>query len=273
MIYFPPCKINLGLHVLARRADGYHELETLMYPVRGLCDALEILPSEEPGVHFSTSGLPVAGPPEKNLCVRGYEALRKRYPIKGVRIHLHKVVPMGAGLGGGSSDAAYVIRGLSELFDLNLSIQEMEEIAAEIGSDTAFFVAARPALSTGRGEVLTPFHFDLKGYRLLIVKPPFGVSTAEAYAGVKPRQPERPLAELLHQPVAAWRESLTNDFEPSVFVRYPELARIKELIYSLGARYAALSGSGSALFGLFPAGEEIVLPDTDDLFVHQEDLT
>lgn len=273
MILFPPCKINLGLSILARRADGYHDIETLMYPVAALCDALELIPSDEPGVRFSTSGLPVEGAPEQNLCLRAYEAFRARHPIGGVRMHLHKVIPMGAGLGGGSSDAASVVRALNDLFEKGLPPGELESIAAEVGSDTAFFVNSRPAFAQGRGERLEPFDIDLRGYRLLIVKPPFGVSTAEAYAGVTPAAAEISLAGLLRQPVAAWAGTLTNDFEPSVFGRYPGLARLKEELYAAGALYASLSGSGSALFGLFPGGVPVRWPAADDLFVFQADLT
>lgn len=272
MIFFPNAKINLGLHVLAKRPDGYHDLETLMYPVRGLCDALEIIPSEGPGVRFSTSGLAVDGPPEKNLCLRAYEAFRRQFSVGGVRIHLHKAIPMGAGLGGGSADAAWVIRGLADVFELDLSLPVMEEMAAGIGSDTAFFVANRPALATGRGEVLVPVDFSLAGYRLVILKPSFGVSTAQAYARVTPRRPAQPLMELLRQPVAAWRETVVNDFEASVFRQFPLLEQLKQAMYQAGALYAAMSGSGSALFGLFPGGEEVLFLEHNDLFVYQEDM-
>ncbi len=271
MILFPNCKINIGLRILSKRADGYHELETLMYPVRGLCDALEIIPGETEGVSFSASGLPVDAPLEKNLCIRAYEALRRRYPLGGVKIHLHKKVPMGAGLGGGSADAAYVIRGLSELFGLGLSLSEMEAVAAEIGSDTAFFVSGSPALATGRGEVLRPVEFSLRGYRLVIVKPSFGVSTAQAYARVKPAPTDVSLWHLLAQPVSAWKDSVFNDFEPSVFAQFPHLKHLKECLYEAGATYAAMSGSGSAIFGLFPGNETIPLPNLSDEFVYQED--
>lgn len=272
MILFPNCKINLGLRILAKRADGYHDLETLMYPVRGLGDAVEIIPSEGEGVRFSASGLLVDAPMEKNLCVRAYDALRRRYPVGGVRIHLHKVVPMGAGLGGGSADAAYVIRGLSDLFGLDMDIAEMESIASEIGSDTAFFVSGRPALATGRGEVLTPVDFSLHGYRLVIVKPPFGVSTAQAYSQVKPSSVSGPLMDLLRQPLSTWRGRVLNDFELSVFAQFPRLEALKTMLYASGALYAAMSGSGSALFGLFPGGERVVLPDLTDAFIYQEDI-
>ena len=210
MLLFPNCKINIGLRVVARRADGYHDIETLMVPVRGLCDIVEIVHAPGDGAEFVSSGLAVDCPPEKNLCLRAYRTLRERFPIGGVRIHLHKIVPMGAGLGGGSADAAFVVKGLSELFGLNLSQKCMEELCAGIGSDTAFFVANRPALATGRGEILEPVDFSLRGKRLLIVKPAESVSTAEAYAGIAPRRMDRPLLECLNAPVDRWRETVSS---------------------------------------------------------------
>lgn len=272
MLLFPDCKINIGLRVVSRRADGYHNIETVMYPVRGLCDAIEILPSDCPGVEFVSSGLRVDSPPEKNLCVRAYRAVAEKYPLGGVRIHLHKVVPMGAGLGGGSADAAFVIRGLSELFSLGLSVSEMERLAAGIGSDTAFFVADRPALATGRGEVLSPVSLPLKGYRLMIVKPDEFVSTAEAYSHVVPRVPECPLVEALASSVGTWRERVANDFEASVFRNHPVLAAVKETLYRSGALYASMSGSGAAMYGIFD--REVAVPDEfGDMFVYQEVLS
>jgi len=269
MLLFPDCKINIGLRVVSRRDDGYHEIETVMYPIRGLCDAVEILPSDRPGVEFVSSGLRVDSPSEKNLCVRAYRAVAEKYPLGGVRIHLHKVVPMGAGLGGGSADAAFVIRGLSALFSLGLSGTEMERIAAGIGSDTAFFVADRPALATGRGEVLSPVSLPLSGYRIVIVKPDESVSTAEAYSHVVPRVPERPLVEALSAPVETWRETVANDFEASVFRNHPALASLKETLYRCGALYASMSGSGAAVYGIFD--RTAAVPDAfGDVFVHQE---
>ncbi len=272
MILFPNCKINIGLRILSKRPDGYHELETLMYPVHGLCDALEIIPGEEEGVSFSSSGLSVDGPVDKNLCVRAYEAVRKRTPIGGVNMHLHKVVPMGAGLGGGSADAAYAIRGVVDLFDLSWSEPEMERVAAEIGSDTAFFVKGRPAWATGRGEILSPADVSLQGYRLVLVKPPFGVSTAQAYAHVVPSREGESLVDRLSRPIEEWKRTIFNDFEPSVFAQFPRLKQWKESLYEAGALYAAMSGSGSALFGIFPPGKRVILSGLSNEFVYQEDM-
>jgi 4-diphosphocytidyl-2-C-methyl-D-erythritol kinase len=256
MILFPNAKINLGLHIVGRRADGFHDLETVMIPVRGLCDALEVIPGSGEACEFSASGLPIDGPPEKNLCVRAWQSMRERYGVGGVRMHLHKHIPFGAGLGGGSADAAFALRAIGGMFGLGLTEDELETLAAALGSDTAFFVRNRPALAAGRGEVLTPVGIDLSGCYLVVVKPSFGVSTAEAYRHVTPATPEKPLEEIVSAPVADWRNGLKNDFEPSLFARYPELARIKARLYEAGAFYASLSGSGSALYGLFENAPE-----------------
>ena len=276
MVLFPNCKINLGLDVLRRRPDGYHDIETFMFPVRGLTDVLEIVPAAGDGVEFSGSGLVLDCPPEKNLCLKAYELMRTirrclpgdgagasggRQVLAGVRMHLHKAIPSGAGLGGGSADAAYAVRGLNGLFGLGLDEDSMESLATRLGSDTAFFVRNVPALATGRGEVLTPFPLSLAGKVLVIVKPGVAVSTAQAYASITPRVPAVPLAERLARPLAEWRECLTNDFEAPVFGMHPILARIKRKLYDAGAVYAAMSGSGAALFGIFEPARERIGPE------------
>ena len=271
MLLFPNCKINIGLRVVARRADGYHDIETLMVPVRGLCDIVEIVHAPGDGAEFVCSGLAVDCPPEKNLCLRSYCALRERFPIGGVRIHLHKILPMGAGLGGGSADAAFVVKGLSELFGLDLSQKCMEELCAGIGSDTAFFVANRPSLATGRGEILEPVDFSLRGKRLLIAKPAESVSTAEAYAGIAPRRTDCPLLDCLNAPVDRWRETVCNDFEPVVFRAHPRLERLRNEMYRRGAVYASMTGSGAAVYGIFDGGAPID-SDFGKMFVYQEDM-
>ena len=186
MLLFPNCKINIGLRVVAKRTDGYHDIETVMYPVRGLCDALEILPDATDDISFTSSGLETGVDPERNICVRAYRAFREACPIGGVRMHLHKTIPMGAGLGGGSADAALTIKGLAELFGVPLTAEQMIRLAAQVGSDVPFFIDGRPTLVTGRGEILAPVAGSPIGHRLVIVKPDESVSTAEAYAGVAP---------------------------------------------------------------------------------------
>lgn len=262
MVFFPCCKINLGLDILWRREDGYHDIETVMFPVRGLCDILEIVPSGRDGVEFSSSGLAVDCRTEDNLCVRAYRAVEARYGIGGVKIHLHKVVPFGAGLGGGSADAAYTVKGLSQVFGLGLGEEAVKEIAAGLGSDTVFFAGDGPALSSGRGDTLAPVSVDnIRGMLLVIVKPPVGVSTAAAYASVTPAVPKVPLERRIAMPVERWREGLKNDFEGPVFAAHPQIARIKEALYGAGAVYASMSGSGSAVFGLFRVDKVAALHD------------
>ncbi len=245
------CKINLGLDVLRRREDGYHDLSTVMYPVRGLYDELEITPVATDDVEFVCAGMAVDCPPERNICVKAYRLMRERYGVGGVRIVLDKRVPFGAGLGGGSSDGTAVIMALNELFSLRLSEDQLIAAAAELGSDTAFFVRNTPQLCEGRGEIMTPVDLDLRGMFIAIIKPRASVSTREAYSGVRPSLPARPLSERIAESVARWQGSVKNDFEESVFALYPEIGEAKRTILDAGAVYASMSGSGSAVFGLF----------------------
>lgn len=256
MILRANCKINLGLDVLRRREDGFHDLETVMFPVPGLYDEVEVERTETPGAVFTAGGLTLDCPAEENICLKACRLMRERYGVDGVRVHLVKRVPFGAGLGGGSSDATAVVRAIDALFGLRLSEPELIDCAAALGSDTAFFVRNTPQLCTGRGEVMTPCDVDLRGMTLVIVKPDEGVSTREAYAGVRPRIPRTPLAERLRRPVAAWQGLVTNDFEPHIFAAHPAIRAARDRLLAAGALYAAMSGSGSAVFGLFRGDEE-----------------
>ncbi len=251
MILTANCKINLGLDILRRRADGFHDLETVMVPVPGLSDEVEVTRCSGAGVSFRAEGLAVDCPAEENLCLKAFRLMHARYGVDGAAIRLVKRVPFGAGLGGGSSDATAVVLALDDLFGLRLSEAELIDCAAALGSDTAFFVRNTPQLCTGRGEVMEPFALDLRGWTLAIVKPAEGDSTREAYAGVRPRGPERPLAERLRRPVAEWQGCVTNDFEPHVFAAHPAIRATKAELLAAGAVYASMSGSGSAVFGLF----------------------
>ena len=251
MILQANCKINLGLDVLRRRPDGYHDLETLMFPVYGLFDEVEVCRTAASGVAFRAEGLAVDCDAEQNLCLRAFRLMQARYGVDGVAIRLDKRVPFGAGLGGGSSDATAVLKALDALFGLHLPEAELIACAAEMGSDTAFFVRNTPQLCTGRGEVMTPCPVDLTGLTLVLVKPDEGVSTREAYAGIRPCVPDVPLAERLRRPVRDWQGCITNAFEPSVFAAHPAIRAVKEQLLAAGALYAAMSGSGSAVFGLF----------------------
>ena len=251
MIRKANCKINLGLDVLRRREDGFHDLETVMFPVRGLYDLVEVERRNDSEVRFSAEGLAVDCKAEDNICLKAFRLMEQRYGVRGVDIHLDKRVPFGAGLGGGSSDGTMVLLALDELFELGLSEEELILCAAELGSDTAFFVRNTPQLCTGRGEQMTPFSVDLSDFVLAIIKPDEGVSTREAYSGVRPHLPEVPLQERLQRPVAQWQGLITNDFEEHILRAHPNIARAKQALIDRGAVYASMSGSGSAVFGLF----------------------
>lgn len=264
------CKINLGLNVLCRRSDGYHDLETVMLPVKELYDIVTVERSEGGDVSFSASGIAVDCASEDNLCVRAARLMQERYGVGGLSIHLDKRVPFGAGLGGGSSDATAVVKAINELFALNLSSRELVDVAASLGSDTAYFVYNDTELCCGRGEVMQPIELSLEGLWLVVVKPDEGVSTAEAYRGVTPHIPERGLQELLGEPIASWQGSVKNDFEPHIFASHPAIRSIKESLIAIGALYASMSGSGSALFALFDHRPELSF--AEELFVHIERL-
>jgi len=242
MVSFPHGKINLGLHVIAKRDDGYHNLETCFYPVP-CTDILEILPAVK--TSLTVTGRSVPGKPDENLCVRAYERLRKEFSLPPVHIHLHKILPMGAGLGGGSSDAAFTLKMANAIFDLRLTMAQLETHAAAIGSDCAFFLHDQPMLAKGRGEQLSPAACSLKGKFLLLVVPPEHVSTAEAFSNLTPAAPARTLEEVIQTPVPEWKALLKNDFEESVFRKFPSIRLLKEKMYSLGAEYAGMTGSGS----------------------------
>ena len=249
MILRANCKINLGLDILRRREDGFHDLETVMLPVSELYDVVEVERAEQ--TSFVQEGLEVDCDMESNLCVKALRLMQRLYGVGEARIRLEKRVPFGAGLGGGSSDATAVILALNELYDLDLSEDKLVETAAMIGSDTAFFVRNTPQLCTGRGEVMTPIELPLQGRYLAIAKPQEGVSTKEAYAGVKPAVPAVRLADALMRPIEEWREVVKNDFESHIFEAHPSIAELKAAMYEAGALYASMSGSGSAVFGLF----------------------
>lgn len=248
MVVFPHCKINLGLHVISKRDDGYHNIETCFYPVPWR-DVLEIIKSNQ--FSFSQSGLTIPGSTDENLCVKAYQLLQKDFNLTPVQIHLHKVIPTGAGLGGGSSDAAFTLRALNSIFNLKLSQTALKSYAAQLGSDCTFFIDDKPMLASGRGEILSETSLSLKGKYLVIIKPEIHVSTAEAYAGVKPKQPAQSIFKIISEPILFWKDSLSNDFEESVFKKHAVIKETKEKLYQYGASYASMSGSGAAVFGVF----------------------
>lgn len=247
------CKINIGLDVLRRRADGYHDLSTVMVPVKGLYDVLIVEPAEKSSL--SIVGIEVDCDPEQNICMKALRLMQQRYGIGEVSITLDKRIPFGAGLGGGSADGTAVILVLNDIFSLGLDEATLISLAAELGSDTAFFVRNTPQLCEGRGEIMTPIELDLAGYWLVLIKPDANVSTREAYAGVVPAIPELSLTERLRKPIAEWQGCVKNDFEKSVFAAHPIIADFKQKVIDAGATYASMSGSGSTVFGLFASKE------------------
>lgn len=250
LLTFPGCKINLGLRITEKRPDGFHNLQSCFYPV-AWGDVLELVPA--PAFGFTSSGLPISGNSQHNLCVRAYELLKADFGLPPVQMHLHKIVPIGAGLGGGSADAAFTLTVLNRLFALQLSIPILEAYARQLGSDCAFFIQNRPVYCLEKGDVFSEISVDLTGYYILLVYPNLAISTAEAYAGVRPRLPESSVFEQLQQPIASWRDVVHNDFEDSLFPAYPILAQLKEQLYEAGAVYASMSGSGSTVYGIFDA--------------------
>ena len=250
MIVFPNAKINLGLHILSKRADNFHNLETLIHPI-GLCDILEFLIYPDTVTRLKLSGIPVTGNMEENLVYKAYLLLKDRYNLPSLRIHLHKMIPAGAGLGGGSSDAAFMLKGLNELFALHISNDELRNYASSLGSDCSFFIENIPAMVTGKGEILAPADNYIRNYKILLFFPGFEISTEGAYQGVVPNSDRESLSSILEKGIPNWKNNLKNDFEKSVFKKYPALSDLKEKLYESGAIYASMSGSGSAVYGMF----------------------
>lgn len=252
MITFPNAKINLGLNIVEKRPDGYHNLETIFYPVP-IEDALEvnILNESYEKFRLHQAGLEIEGEAENNLVVKAYKLLDAEFNLPPVDIHLFKHIPSGAGLGGGSSDAAYMLKLLNEKFNLELTNETLEEYATRLGADCAFFIRNTPTYAEGIGNIFSPISLSLKGYQIVLVKPDIFVSTREAFAQIKPHRQTVPLKEVIKYPMEEWRELMVNDFEESVFPQFPGIKEIKEKLYKQGAIYAAMTGSGSSVFGLF----------------------
>ena len=309
MVSFPHCKINLGLRIVRKREDGYHDLETVFYPLP-VEDVLEITHlndrSQESGLppvasakgevrssesvtktgshspltthhspswlldtgvfRFNQTGLEVDGNPEDNLCTKAYYLLKKEFPLlPSVQLHLHKNIPMGAGLGGGSADAAYVLKKLNEKFNLNLNTEQLIAYALQLGSDCPFFILDKPCWATGRGEILEPLQLDLSAYSFMIVSPGIHISTSWAFSMIKTSASSISIKEIIQKPVISWKDELVNDFEAPVFNKYPEIKMIKEVLYQNGAIYASMTGSGSSVFALFPKNQlpSDLFPQTD----------
>ncbi len=248
MISFPNAKINLGLNIIRKRPDGFHAIESCFYPIPWT-DSLEIMESTE--LRFHTYGLEIPGEPSANLCMKAYEFLKADFPLPPIEIHLIKGIPMGAGMGGGSADGAFTLRVLNDLFDLKLTQKQLAAYALKLGSDCPFFIYNQPMTAKERGEELQPIDIRLAGYHLALYNPRIHISTKEAYAGVTPKSPESTIEDILSSPIATWKGVLKNDFEASIFPNHPEIKQIKDAMYESGALYAAMTGSGSTLYGLF----------------------
>ena len=261
MICFPHCKINLGLNVTRRREDGFHDIETVLYSVNW-CDALEVIESSG-GMPFTLdiTGLPVSGATTDNIIYKAWQKMSVIAKLPRMQVHLRKQIPMGAGLGGGSADAAFFLKLLNEKFELGLSDERLGAIAASLGSDCSFFLQAKPMLATGRGEVLSPVKVDLGGYYIAVVYPAVHSNTAEAYKAIAPSGKPGLLAEILARPPETWRPTLRNDFEAVIERKFPVITEVVQQLYKDGALYAAMSGSGSAVFGIFSQKPELQFPD------------
>jgi len=255
MITFPNSKINIGLNIIEKRPDGFHNIESVFYPIP-LTDCLEIIDNNnwqegQSPISFQSSGLTIPGSDNENLCVRAYNLIGQDYQLPPIIVHLHKVIPIGAGLGGGSSDAAFFIKLLNKKFEIGLAFGEMHHYARQLGSDCSFFINNKPAFATGRGELLENYDLDLSGKYLVLINPGIHISTRDAYEGSMPSKPESSLEDLLAQPIEKWKLTVFNDFEKTIFKKFPEIENIKQKLYEAGANFSLMTGSGSSVFGLF----------------------
>lgn len=271
MIVFPQAKINIGLRITGKRPDGYHNIETIFYPV-GLRDALEFVISD--GLFkkdiITVTGIDTGGNPEENLVIKSVNKLREKHSIPYLRIHLHKAIPVGAGLGGGSSDAACFMKLLNRCFGLKIDEHDLKSLALEVGSDCPFFINCSPAVATGRGEILKPIRHFLDGYYLVLLNPVVGINTREAYGNCNPEKPADNLIMLIDHHISEWKDLIKNDFEAFAFKKHPLIGRIKEDLYNTGALFSLMSGSGSSVYGIF--SEKIKLPETLKDYVIWEGL-
>jgi 4-diphosphocytidyl-2-C-methyl-D-erythritol kinase len=271
MVSFPNCKINLGLNIVNKRDDGYHDIETVFFPIH-LKDSLEIIEKEK--FEFSTSGYSIDGESGKNLCIKAYNLLKKDFPqLPAVQMHLHKAIPMGAGVGGGSADGAFTLKLLNKKFELNLSEKQLINYSLQLGSDCPFFILNKPCFASGRGEILEQIELDLFEFKIVIVHPTIHISTAWAFSQLAGRL-QRPdnykrIKEVIQQPISTWKTELVNDFEKPVFEKFPEIKNIKDKLYDAGANYASMSGSGSAVYGIFKKNTIVSLSFPKNYFVKE----
>ena len=249
MLSFSNAKINLGLNIVNKRDDGYHDIESVFYPIPW-ADVLEVLPASD--FSLETSGLPIPGKPESNLIVKAFQLLKDTRLLKSnVRIHLHKILPMGAGIGGGSSNGAFTLKLINDVLQLNLDTETLEKYAEKLGSDCPFFIRNEPKFCFGKGTQFEDVELSLKGRFLIMINPEIHISTQEAYAGITPRKPKIPIKEIIQLPINEWRNVLANDFEAPIVIKYPEIKKIKDTLYQNGALYASMTGSGSTVYGIF----------------------
>ncbi len=270
MICFPNAKINLGLNVVAKRPDGYHNIETIFYPVP-LKDALEVVEADV--FSFNQTGIPIDAPVEKNLVVKAMNLIKEKFHLPVLQVHLLKAIPFGAGLGGGSSDAAFMLKLVNDFAGLDIPVEELEEMASSIGADCPFFIRNKPVFASGTGNVFETIDLSLKDYYICIIKPDIVVSTPEAYANVTPCMPDTSLKDIIRKPVREWKNVMVNDFEKSVFQKYPTIGKLKQSLYNEGAVYASMSGSGSSVFGLFEQPVDNVKKVFPSCFVWQGQLS
>ena len=278
MISFPNCKINLGLHIVNKRADGFHNLETIFYPIP-LSDAVEIITSfSTNGVTYTSSGNAIDGAADDNLCIKAYHLLKKDFPnLPNIKLHLHKVIPTGAGLGGGSADAAFALKLINDKYQLNLSTSKLLNYALQLGSDCPFFIINKPCFASGRGEVLEELELDLSAFKFVLINPNIHVNTGWAFGKLAKESDvsklsdhyKKTIKEIIQQPITTWRENLSNDFEKVVFEKHPTIKNIKEELYKQGAIYAAMSGSGSTVFGIFNKETDLLLNIDSQYFIKE----
>lgn len=266
MVTFPNAKINIGLNILRKREDNFHDIQTIFYPVM-IKDILEVVENNKNNdVEFVNTGLKIDAPAESNLVVKAYHLLKNDFDLPPVKIHLHKVIPFGAGLGGGSADAAFMIKLLNEMFDLNLTSDKMIEYAKQLGSDCAFFIINEPAYGTEKGDNLSNVGLDLSEYELILIKPDLHLNTSKVYSYIIPNDEVEDLRLLVKEPIESWKNTIKNDFEQVIFERHPEIGQIKNILYNKGALYSAMSGSGSTVFGIFSKDNKVDFNDLPVIF-------
>ncbi|MEO5909950.1 MAG: 4-(cytidine 5'-diphospho)-2-C-methyl-D-erythritol kinase [Pelobium sp.] len=262
MITFPNAKINIGLNITGRRADGYHNLETIFYPIN-IKDALEVVEGAE--MTFETSGIEIPGYANENLCLQAYDLMRKDFDLPNIHIHLHKQIPIGAGLGGGSADAAFFIKLINEKFEMGMSMEQMQAYCRKLGADCSFFIANKPVFAFEKGDVFEAIDLDLTKFHMALVMPPVHVSTGEAYRGVHPKEPQQSLKDLIKMPIEEWQGQITNDFEDHILKNHPQIREVKASLLEAGALFSLMSGSGASVYGIFKEAVDLSFMKKDNL--------